>query len=270
MFPEIIILGRPIGTYTLLALIGGLIAAFSFVKVAVRRGQRDYQAIVFLLWIVVGVLVGGHFLYGLVNIRFLPLWLKYEGFFQAILNLFGGSVFYGGLIGGLVAGLISIKVMKVDFLTYSACISPIIPLFHSVARIGCFMGGCCFGVESEFGFTAHNNPYVPYVNEISRFPVQLLESGLNLILALVLFYLLKKSDQSEKLKRALLRIYLISYACIRFFTEFFRGDVYRGHVGALSTSQFISVLILIACTASFIIPWLIRKFKKKNIEKGSM
>jgi phosphatidylglycerol:prolipoprotein diacylglycerol transferase len=27
-----------------------------------------------------------------------------------------------------------------------------IPLFHFFGRIGCFLGGCCFGVESSYGF----------------------------------------------------------------------------------------------------------------------
>ena len=266
MLPEIVLFGKPIGTYTLLALIGGLIAAYYFIKAVVRRGQRDYQAVFFLLWVILGVLVGGHLLYAIVNIGTLPMRLKQEGLL-GLVGLFGGSVFYGGLIGGLVAGLISIKVMKVDFLTYSACMAPIIPLFHAIARVGCFLGGCCYGVVSEFGFVVHGNPYVPFINGISRFPVQLLESGLNLILAAVLFYLLKKSDKNEKLKSSMLRIYLISYACIRIFTEFFRGDIYRGFIGPLSTSQFISIIILIVCIASYVLPKFV-KTKKVSVRRS--
>ena len=263
MLPEIVFFGKPIGTYTLLALIGGLIAAYCFIKAVVRRGQRDYQAVFFLLWVILGVLVGGHLLYAIVNIGTLPMRLKAEGFL-GLVGLFGGSVFYGGLIGGIVAGLISIKVMKVDLLTYSACMAPVIPLFHAIARVGCFLGGCCYGVVSEFGFVVHGNPYVPFINGISRFPVQLLESGLNLILAAVLFFLLKKSDKSDKLKSSMLRIYLMSYACIRIFTEFFRGDIYRGFIGPLSTSQFISIIILIVCGLSYLLPKFI-KTKKVSV-----
>ncbi len=261
MFPAINIFGRVIGTYALLAVIGAFLCGFIFCRLIRKRGMDDNPAIAFLLWIVVGVLIGGHLLYAIVNIGDFPRDIKFFGFFRAVMNLFGGSVFYGGLIGGLVAGLISIRVMKVDLTTYAACMAPIIPLFHSIARVGCFMGGCCYGVISKFGFVVHDNPYVPFINGVSRFPVQLLEASLNLILSFVLFFLLKKSEGSMRLKKSMLRIYLMSYACIRFFTEFFRGDVHRGFVGVLSTSQFISVIILTVCLATVFLPKLIKTKK---------
>ena len=40
--------------------------------------------------------------------------------------------------------------------------------------------------------------------------------------------------------------YLVFYSIGRFILEFFRGDLERGSVGALSTSQFISIFILAA------------------------
>ncbi|EDM86319.1 hypothetical protein RUMOBE_03121 [Blautia obeum ATCC 29174] len=40
--------------------------------------------------------------------------------------------------------------------------------------------------------------------------------------------------------------YLIFYSIGRFVLEFFRGDLIRGSVGMLSTSQFISLFILVA------------------------
>ncbi len=261
MFPTINIFGRVIGTYALVAVIGALICGFFFCRMIRKRGLNDNQAIAFLLWIAVGVLIGSHLLYAVVNLPYLSLEIELNGVFKALINLFGGSVFYGGLIGGLVAGLISIKVMKADLLTYSYCIAPIIPLFHAFARVGCFMGGCCYGVISEFGFVVRNNPYVPLINNVSRFPVQLLESALNLVLAFVLFYLVKKSEKGTKLKKMMLRIYLMSYACIRFITEFFRGDEHRGFVGPLSTSQFISVIIFIICLATIALPKVIKNKK---------
>ncbi len=261
MFPAINIFGRVIGMYSLMAIIGALLCGYIFCRMIRKRGLNDNQAIAFLLWIVVGVLIGSHLLYAIVNLPNLSLEIELNGTLNALMSLFGGSVFYGGLIGGLAAGFISVKVMKVDLLTYSCCMAPVIPLFHAFARVGCFLGGCCYGVISEFGFVVRNNPYVPLINNVSRFPVQLLESALNLILALVLFYLVRKSENSIRLKRWMLRIYLMSYACIRFTTEFFRGDEHRGFVGPLSTSQFISVIIFVICLATMFLPKLIKTKK---------
>lgn len=40
-------------------------------------------------------------------------------------------------------------------------------------------------------------------------------------------------------------MYIITYSVGRFVLEFFRGDLERGSVGALSTSQFISIFTVI-------------------------
>ncbi len=249
MFPFIEIFGRTIGTYAIMAIIGGLLAGFLFCRRISRLGLDDNEAIIFLLLCAVGVLVGGTLLYGITNIDKLAL-LKDAKSFSDIISIlkivFGGSVFYGGLLGAIAVGLITAKVRKLDVVIYSDNLSPIIPLFHSIARVGCFLGGCCYGIECSFGFTAHGNTLVPQLNDVSRFPVQLLESLLNLILAFVMWRLLLYSQKSGKLRGKLLYIYLMSYAVIRFFDEFLRGDEIRGFIFGLSTSQAVSILILIS------------------------
>jgi phosphatidylglycerol:prolipoprotein diacylglycerol transferase len=95
-----------------------------------------------------------------------------------------------------------------DFAVFSDMAAVIIPLFHSFARVGCFLGGCCYGIESKFGFTAHGNHLVPDVNDVSRFPVQLLEAALNLVLFFLLYYIYKRSLTSDFLKGKIMFIYL--------------------------------------------------------------
>ena len=53
--------------------------------------------------------------------------------------------------------------------------------------------------------------------------------------------------------------YLIFYSLGRFVLEFFRGDLIRGSVGVLSTSQFISLF----AGAAGVIMLLVLKKKKK-------
>jgi len=251
MFPIIDVFGRQIGTYAIMAIVGALLVGFLFCRRISTLGLDDNTAIVFLLICSVGVLVGGSLLYGITNIHYLSLLGSAKNFsdvFNTFKLVFGGSVFYGGLLGAILAGYIYIKVKKLDIVIYTDNIAPFIPLFHSIARVGCFLGGCCYGIESPIGFTAHNNPLVPQVNDVSRFPVQLLEAALNFILFLILLKLL----QSGKFKGKMLLIYLISYSVIRFFDEFLRGDKIRGFILSLSTSQFISVIIFIVVGAILI------------------
>ena len=55
------------------------------------------------------------------------------------------------------------------------------------------------------------------------------------------------------------------YSVGRFIIEFFRGDLERGSVGTLSTSQFISVFVAIAGIALAL--WLGRKEKADKQEQ---
>ena len=129
---------------------------------------------------------------------------------------------------------------------YIDIVSLNIPLFHFFGRIGCFLGGCCFGIPCKIGCTYTMGP-IEQANGIARFPAQLLEALFNLCLFFLLNYLYKK----RKMENALLYVYLIIYAAGRFFIEFLRGDEYRGFLFGLSTSQIISILIFCSVVPLF-------------------
>ena len=246
MFPYFIIFGKMITTYFLLALIGAFVAGVFACVLARKRGLDDNNIIIILLFSAVGAILGGHILYGITNIKLIPEIFNSHNFSELTKNLqavFGGAVFYGGLIGGIIAAYITMRVMKLDLKQYADILTLAIPLFHSLARVGCFLGGCCYGIECEFGIIVTGNILVPTINDVSRFPVQLLEAVLNAILFMTLYLLYKKTLIGSGLQGKLIYIYLILYSIIRFFDEFLRGDEIRGFVLGLSTSQFISILI---------------------------
>ena len=245
MFPYIKIFGKVITSYTLMAIVGMLVAGIFCVKRSKQVKIDDNDIIVFLLICSIGALIGGHLLYGITNmnwlIKFISNFHKVTSiniFIDCILEIFGGSVFYGGLIGGLIAGFIYAKLKKININLYSYIVVPAIPLFHTFGRLGCFLSGCCYGIESKIGFV-YQNALISLANGYRRFPVQLLEAFCNLLIFLLLYFLQKK----KKCYGYLLEIYLLIYSFIRFFLEYLRGDSYRGFIFNLSTSQFISILI---------------------------
>ena len=63
--------------------------------------------------------------------------------------LFGGSVFYGGIIGGCVALSIVCAIKKQPFLEYTDVFASLIPLGQAIGRIGCYFNGCCYGCKYE-------------------------------------------------------------------------------------------------------------------------
>lgn len=265
MFTHFQIFGRDIYTYGLLAGIG-LVLAGLYAMICVKRRKRDENDMVIVLLVAAaGVIVGGHLLYGITQIPYIPSRFSaisnFPQFISFLSLTFGGSVFYGGLIGGVGAGMLYLKLKKLDFQVFTDVAAPTTALFHGIARIGCFLGGCCYGVESSWGFITHSNHLNPSVNGVVRFPVQLFEAGFELILFATLAFLLYKGI----LKGKLYLIYLVTYSVGRFILEFFRGDEYRGLVPffgtswLISTSQVISIIIFATC-----LPLLIISIKKDS------
>lgn len=157
-----------------------------------------------------------------------------------------GFVFYGGLFGAIIGLKLYSKIMKIDFYILTDILAPIFPLFHAFGRVGCFFAGCCYGKEIYWGIAMEFAPKVP------RIPVQLIESGYLFFITGFLFLLEKKMYKGN-----LLFIYLFLYSIGRFILEFFRGDIIRGHWYGLSTSQWISALILL-----FLFIKMVYSFKK--------
>lgn len=255
MFPGFEIFGHFIGSYMICAVIGIFTACPLGIYCYKKFTGDDISLIFVYLFSAIGVFVGMHLLYGITNIAYWGQLFQatdFVNFWQRFGLIFGGSVFYGGLIGGLIAGGISVKVQKLPADIATDCAAPTIALLHGFARIGCFLGGCCFGVEWEHGITFENS-LIEAANGVPRVPVQLYEAGFEFALFAVLFILLTKT---EKLRGQLLALYLLIYPVGRFILEFWRGDEYRGFIFGLSTSQFISVLIFTGSLAFFILKGL--------------
>lgn len=164
------------------------------------------------------------------------------------LLLSGGMVFYGGLIGGLAAALIYMRKYHVPVATVFALVTPALPLFHGFARIGCFLTGCCWGVPSErFGIAFTHSLAAP--NYEPLLPVQLIESGYNFLL----FLLLIAAERRMRRRWMVFPLYAAGYAVMRFALEFFRGDDrMRGIFFGMSTSQWVSIGILLALIGWYI------------------
>ncbi len=245
MFPSFILFGKEISMYSVLAVLGLFIAGFLVCKLSKKRNILYVDMIIFMIFVFIGVYFGGVILYAVTQWQYIAALFKN---FSVIVNdgmlipflatIFGGSVFYGGLIGGICTGMLYLKVAQKNVGDYSDLAAIAAPLFHAFGRIGCFLGGCCYGIECDFGFI-FNNSLVESANGVRRFPVQLVESGFEFILfAVILFMFFKKIQQHR-----LFLWYLFIYSIGRFILEFFRGDEYRGFVGIFSTSQFISIII---------------------------
>lgn len=263
MFPVFEVFGREIGLYGICACAGFLLCGFLGTKLVKRFGVIFEDFLLVMLAALGGLFVGAHIIYGVTNIPFIVKTfgslgeLTFMEFLRAMGAAFGGMVFYGGFIGGALGIVVYthfVKYLNRDNILDVYAV--LIPLFHTFGRIGCFLAGCCYGVESAFGFTAHGNTVNPSVNDVNRFPVQLVEAACNLIIFLILLWMFKKMILSERL----IYVYMLIYPPVRFVLEFFRGDTYRGFLFGLSTSQWISVILFL-----FAVFMLIKKSRKQHL-----
>lgn len=261
MFPDLVLFGKSLPIYTIMTIVGALAALFFLYFESEKVGCDSANSVIMFLFSTLGVAVGGCLLYGITNWRLLLGLIKNLDHIRSAKQLliilqviFGGSVFYGGLLGCLGVSFLYLRVQHLPYGPYADLGAVAIPLFHTFGRIGCFLTGCCYGMECPWGVTYHYSP-VEVCNGVTRLPVQLVEAAGNLGLFFFLWILLRRG----KMKGQLLGLYLVIYPVFRFILEFFRGDTYRGFLLGLSTSQWISLILLTGAAVFFI-----RQKKKAN------
>jgi prolipoprotein diacylglyceryl transferase len=179
---------------------------------------------------------------GMVGAKLLYCLLDIKSFIKNPLSMLTGSGFvvYGGIIVGVLAGILYCRIKKLVFIKYFDIAVVSIALAQGFGRIGCLLAGCCYGHETDsfIGIVFHNSYLAP--NDVKLMPTQILSSLGNFAIAIVLIWYARKKPRDG----AVAALYCILYSVGRFFIEFLRND-YRGSIGFMSTSQFISVFVLL-------------------------
>jgi phosphatidylglycerol---prolipoprotein diacylglyceryl transferase len=160
----------------------------------------------------------------------------------------GGLVFYGGPIGSacyLVYHFVirrhgpkegttvaTIKEGWTRLLRFFDLGAPMLAMAHAFGRLGCLCAGCCYGAPHDGLLSLHYPEGSPaFAGEMGRYPIPLVESGIEFMLFLWLMNLrLKKRFHGQVMLH-----YVIFYPIARFVLEMFRGDAVRGYVAKLAT-----------------------------------
>lgn len=222
--------------YGLMIAIGILAAYWVGEYRAKKYGLEADHVFHFVIWCVLGGFLGAKLLYLITEIKDIlanP---------DIVLHFADGWVVYGGIIGGILAAMLYSRIKGLKFLAYFDLLIPSVALAQGFGRIGCFLAGCCYGIETDkvFGIVFHESSYAP--NGIRLLPTQLISSGLDF----AHFFVLTWFAGRKKADGQIGGLYLVFYSIGRFILEFFRGDLIRGNVGRLSTSQFISLFTVVA------------------------
>jgi len=248
--------------YGIMCTIGITIAVVIALFLAKKAGLEFYDFVLVAIITLVSAFVGAKLLYIIGRFGEVMNIFEVLPFGEAFMGILrGGFVFYGGLIGGAIGLVITLIVKKENIFKWSNIYTLVLPLGHAFGRIGCFMSGCCYGMEY------HSWPNVIYTNPIDAntptgvplLAIQLIESFSLFVLFAVLLLLYFKC----KYKPAVTITYIMSYSVIRFILEFFRGDPERGIINGLSTSQWISIVLFVGAL-TYVIYDVVKYIRKRR------
>ena len=159
-------------------------------------------------------------------------------------NWQSGFVLYGGLLAGIPAGALYIK-MRGQSISRIAdlCAGPMM-LALAFGRFGCFLNGCCYGMKCE-GFPGLTFPPASPAAQKGHnpaLPTQLFE----VVAAVGFFFFLSWLYKKErKVQGGVFAAMILCYAGWRFLIEFFRGDERPLWFAGLSYSQVVSLVALV-------------------------
>ncbi|MBO4572974.1 MAG: prolipoprotein diacylglyceryl transferase [Clostridia bacterium] len=260
MYPYELIEGTGIDLYVI-AIIVGIVSAFVTLRILSDKVKLSDKVFNFVLVTSVVTIILG--------------WLSamlFQGFYNYLAEgvfVIRGQTFYGGLIGGAVVFILFYfgvghfvfkdKANIRQFNELATIAAPSIVGAHAFGRIGCLMGGCCYGAITDkwYGIMMYSGGVWA-----KRVPTQLFESLFLFALAAVLVFLIIKFKN-----RNALSIYLVAYGVWRFIIEFVRADSERGSSGipGLYPSQVTAIILVIVGVGWY---FLYRFVLKDRMEKA--
>ena len=253
------------GAMIALAFIVGIL--FSM-KEAKKSGEDPERILDLSLYVILGALIGSRLGYVLTNLDYYmknPVKILY--FRQ------GGLSFLGGFLVAYFLCWLYVKRTKISFWKYADIATPSIALGIGIARIGCFLNGCCFGVVSENYGIKFPSLYMPPVY-LQQLKDGLIASGSSCTLPVIptqlysslygflIFFILLWMKKYKKYDGFLMLSFFILYSISRFTIEFFRFNENNYKVFNLLT---ITQTIVISVTlVSLVFMNILKKKSKKT------
>jgi phosphatidylglycerol:prolipoprotein diacylglycerol transferase len=187
-------------------------------------------------------------------------WGDFAGQPAALLRLWeGGLSFHGGLAGGLLAGGILVVRRRLGFGRMADLVAPGLAIGYAVARLGCFLNGCCYGAPTDLPwgvcFPAHARPGEPPVRV---HPTQLYAAAMSLAVFGILIWVRPRLRRPGHLGL----LYLMLYSAGRFVVEFWRrGATARvfAPLAPLTEAQAASTAIFVIAGAWLVLGLVLRR-----------
>ena len=234
MYPTFLRIGDfEITSFGVLVALGALAGMFVFQR-ELRRAGLPGDAINAALAGVLGGLAGAKLIWAIEFHRTAP--------FLDLLLSRGGLSWFGGLAGGLAAGLTTLRRYRVPLVRGLAAASPGLALGHAIGRVGCFLVGDDYGSPSTLPWAVAFPKGLP-PTDVPVHPTQLYEAVPLVIIA----WLLVRWRRHGVPDAVVLSRYLVLAGATRFAIEFVR--INAPVLGPLTLAQLWSIGLMAAGVA---------------------
>jgi phosphatidylglycerol:prolipoprotein diacylglycerol transferase len=245
--PVLVSLGPFVIRWYALAYIVGILAGWMYARHIIRSENlwggpapmtvADFDD--FVLWVTLGVIVGGRTGYVL---------FYNPSYFAAhpleIVQLWkGGMSFHGGFVGVVLAVILFARRRKIPFLSLGDVTAAVYPIGHFLGRIANFINGELWGRPTDVPWAM----VFPGGGPLARHPSQLYEAVLEGLLLLVVLNLFMRAGALKR-PGLILGIFAVGYGLTRCFCELFREpDAQLGFLwGGLTMGMLLSFPLILA------------------------
>ena len=133
-----------------------------------------------------------------------------------------GKTILWALVGGYLGVEIAKWSLHVSTSTGDSFVIPI-ALAIAIGRVGCFLYGCCYGVETDQSWGIRFAAAAD-AGSLLRHPAQLYEIVFHVSFAVVAWCLLSSKPAHPFMQGNWMPIYMIAYALFRFVSEYWRPE----------------------------------------------
>jgi phosphatidylglycerol:prolipoprotein diacylglycerol transferase len=230
------------------ALLAGLLRTL---RVARRGGLTSDQVVDISLYALLSGIVFAHLTSILLD---LPYYLHnpseigglWSGMFSSEGGLRGLS-FHGGFAGGMLAAYVYARRRGLSYLGVIDLFSPGLALGYGVARIGCYLNGCCYGAPTQLPWAVRFvTDEATHQLTAPSHPTQIY----SMLASFAVFGILVWIERRRRFAGQVFFSYVALYAIYRFLIEFLRkGFTAEVAFAGLTEAQVMSIVMFIGAAA---------------------